>query len=235
MKILKRLLLRCLQIGLAFVALTALAVLWRGWVDPGQSAMMVETGRLQAAGGQTSVTLRHRWVDLEDIAPAMQLAVVAAEDQKFPVHHGFDLEAIREAWQANQRGSDLRGASTISMQVAKNLFLWRDRGWLRKGLEAWFTLLIETFWSKQRILEMYLNIAQFDARIFGVEAASQYFYAKPAARLDRYEAALLAAVLPAPEIYRVERPGDYIRERQLWILRQMRGLGYGHLPGREGS
>lgn len=232
MSLLKRLLLRCCHIALAFVSLTTLAVVWHGWVDPAGSAMMVETRQRLARAGLPD-TLRRQWVDYEAVSPALALAVVAAEDQKFPQHFGFDLEAVREVWRANRRGERLRGASTISMQVAKNLYLWRERSWLRKALEAWFTLLIEIVWSKQRVLEVYLNIVQFDQRVFGAEAAARHFFAKPAARLDRYEAALLAAVLPAPEVYRVEAPTPYIRERQVWILRQMRGLGYQHLAALE--
>ena len=155
----------------------------------------------------------------------MMLAAIAAEDQKFPTHHGFDLEAVQSALSDYEQGGSLRGASTISQQVAKNLYLWPGRSLFRKGLEAWFTVLLETLWSKQRILEVYLNIAQFGDRLFGVEAASQQFFGIAANQLSAEEAALLAAVLPGPEIYQVDQPSTEVLGRQTWILEQMEQLG----------
>jgi monofunctional biosynthetic peptidoglycan transglycosylase len=159
------------------------------------------------------------------MSPDVALAVVAAEDQKFPVHSGFDLEAIEDAMDERKSGRRTRGASTISQQVAKNLFLWPGKNWLRKGLEAWLTIWIELLWPKQRILETYLNVAQFGPGVFGVEAAAHAYFHKPAAQLDRDEAALLAAVLPSPERFNAARPSNYVLERRSWILGQMRGLG----------
>jgi monofunctional biosynthetic peptidoglycan transglycosylase len=147
--------------------------------------------------------------------------VIASEDQKFLMHDGFDFDAIGKAVTDAQRGRRLRGASTISQQVAKNLFLWPGQSWVRKGLEAWFTVWIEFLWPKQRILEVYLNSAQFGRGIWGVEAASRAYFGKDAARLTRPDAALLAAVLPSPTRYRVVNPGPYMRDRQTWILHQM--------------
>jgi monofunctional biosynthetic peptidoglycan transglycosylase len=167
----------------------------------------------------------HDWVPWEQIPRHAALAVIAAEDQKFLEHDGFDFEAIDRALTDARRGRRLRGASTISQQVAKNLFLWPGKSWARKGLEAWFTLCIETLWPKRRILEVYLNSAEFGRGIWGVEAASRHYFGKPAARITRAEAALLAAVLPNPRRYRVVNPGPVVRERQQWILGQMRGLG----------
>lgn len=213
--------------------LTSATVLFHRFYNPAPSALMVGWQHTLAAREQPAPPLRQTWVAYPAIAAPLKLAVVTAEDQKFPVHHGFDLEAIDKAWAGNQQGEDLRGASTISMQVAKNVYLWPGRSWLRKGLEAWFTLLIETFWSKQRILEVYLNVAQFDSNTFGAEAAAQQFFNKSAARLNRAEAALLAAVLPAPTIYRVEAPSAYTRQRQFWILWQMRLLGADYLAALE--
>lgn len=230
---LRRLLLRGVHIILAFMLLTGMAVLFHRFYNPAPSALMVDWQHTLVARGQPAPALQQTWVAYPAIAAPLKMAVVTAEDQKFPVHHGFDLEAINKAWVGNQQGDDLRGASTISMQVAKNVYLWPGRSWLRKGLEAWFTLLIETFWSKQRILEVYLNVAQFDANTFGAEAAAQQFFNKPAARLNRAEAALLAAVLPAPTIYKVEAPSAYIRQRQFWILWQMRLLGTDYLAALE--
>lgn len=203
---------------LAVGVVTALPVLALRWIDPPTSAFMLtdESGR----------PLRYEWVDMENISPHAAIAVVAAEDQLFPHHWGFDLNSIREAVQANhRRPTRVRGASTISQQVAKNLFLWRGRTWVRKGVEAWFTVLLEALWPKQRILEVYLNIAEFGRGIYGVEAASRHFYGKPASRLNADEAALLAAVLPNPRRSRVDRPSAYVLSRQEWILDQMRGLG----------
>jgi monofunctional biosynthetic peptidoglycan transglycosylase len=155
----------------------------------------------------------------------MGVAVIAAEDQMFPVHHGFDYEAIQKAIDHNESGKRIRGASTLTQQTAKNLFLWSGRTWIRKGLEAYFTVLLETFWSKRRILETYLNIAEFGDGIYGVEAASQHYFHKPAARLSSEEAALLAAILPNPRRYSVNKPGPYVRERQQSILTQIGQLG----------
>jgi monofunctional glycosyltransferase len=150
---------------------------------------------------------------------------VASEDQRFPTHRGFDMDQIRKAMDEAQRGRRARGASTISQQVAKNLFLWNGHSWVRKGLEAWFTVLIETLWPKRRILEVYLNSAEFGYGIYGAEAAAQAFFHKPAARLTRDEAARLAAVLPNPVRMRAERPSQYVQRRQREIATQMAALG----------
>ena len=168
---------------------------------------------------------QHEWVPWSEISRHAAVAVIAAEDQKFLEHDGFDFEAIDKALTDSRRGRRLRGASTISQQVAKNLFLWPGQSWVRKGLEAWFTLWIELLWPKQRILEVYLNSAEFGRGVWGVEAASRQFFGKPAARLNRPEAALLAAVLPNPGRFRVSNPSPYVRQRQDWILWQMRMLG----------
>jgi len=184
------------------------------WFAPPTSAFM-----LQDDSGRDPVM--YDWVDWADIGVAPALAVVAAEDQKFAEHFGFDLQSIRNSLDAFNHGADLRGASTITQQVAKNLYLWPGRSLLRKGLEAYFTVLIELTWPKQRILEIYLNIAEFGPGIYGVPAASRHFFAKPPSSLSHSEAALLAAVLPNPIALRVDRPSDYVRERQRWISGQM--------------
>jgi monofunctional biosynthetic peptidoglycan transglycosylase len=168
---------------------------------------------------------QHDWVPWREISRHAAVAVIAAEDQRFLEHDGFDFGAIDKAMTDARRGRRLRGASTISQQVAKNLFLWPGQSWLRKGLEAWFTLWIELLWPKHRILEVYLNSAEFGRGIWGVESASRRFFGKPAARLNRAEAALLAAVLPNPKRFRVSNPSPYVRQRQDWILWQMRMLG----------
>ncbi|HEY7739721.1 MAG TPA: monofunctional biosynthetic peptidoglycan transglycosylase [Steroidobacteraceae bacterium] len=167
---------------------------------------------------------QHDWVPWEEISRHAAVAVIAAEDQRFLGHGGFDFEAIDQALTDARRGRRLRGASTISQQVAKNLFLWPGQSWPRKALEAWFTLWIEVLWPKQRILEVYLNSVEFGRGVWGVEAASRRYFRKPAARLNRPEAALLAAVLPNPKRFRVSNPSPYLRRRQDWILWQMRML-----------
>ena len=168
---------------------------------------------------------RHRWVDLNRISPNLPLAVVASEDQKFPEHWGFDVEAIEKAYELNQHSHRVHGASTISQQVAKNLFLWSGRSYFRKGLEAYFTLLIEAIWPKRRIIEVYLNIAEFGYGTYGAEAAAQRFFKKPAARLSRSESAVLAAVLPNPQRLSASMPSAYVQTRRDWILGQMQALG----------
>ncbi|MDI7385515.1 monofunctional biosynthetic peptidoglycan transglycosylase [Cronobacter dublinensis] len=189
------------------------------------SAVMVERQFSAWFSGDFSYVAHSDWVSMDEISPWMGLAVIAAEDQKFPEHWGFDMAAIQKAVSHNERSSRIRGASTLSQQTAKNLFLWDGRSWLRKGLEAGLTLGIETVWSKRRILTVYLNIAEFGEGVFGVEEASQRYFNKPARRLTASEAALLAAVLPNPIHFKVSAPSGYVRTRQQWILRQMRQLG----------
>jgi len=167
----------------------------------------------------------YQWVPLQQISPFVALAVVAAEDQKFPGHFGFDVESIKQAVAQHTDGGQLRGASTITQQVAKNLFLWQGRSYLRKGLEAWMTLLLELIWPKQRILEVYLNIAEMGPHTFGAQAAARAFFSKSAAELDREQAAVLAAVLPNPLKMQAERPSAYVLGRRNDILRQMQALG----------
>lgn len=194
------------------------------WVPVPVTSFMIQD-RI-AASGEKRIGPRpaHDWVPWTAISRHAAAAVIAAEDQKFLEHEGFDLEAIDKARSDAKRGRRLRGASTISQQVAKNLFLWPGQSWLRKGLEAWFTLWIELLWTKQRILEVYLNSAEFGRGVWGIGAASRHFFHKPAAALNRHEAALLAAVLPSPKRLRVDRPSPYVLRRQRWILRQMQDI-----------
>ncbi|MBO0637697.1 monofunctional biosynthetic peptidoglycan transglycosylase [Pantoea agglomerans] len=187
------------------------------------SAVMAERQIGAWLRGDFSYVAHSDWVGHDEISPWMGLAVIASEDQKFPTHWGFDVAAIESV--LDNSDSRMRGASTLSQQTAKNLFLWDGRSWVRKGLEAGLTVGIETVWTKRRILTVYLNIAEFGPGIFGVEAASQRYFHKPASRLTAADAALLAAVLPNPIRYRAAAPSGYVRERQQWILRQMRQLG----------
>jgi monofunctional biosynthetic peptidoglycan transglycosylase len=203
---------------------TAAPIVALRWFQPLSSAMMRST-RKQLARRQSGRTLAFEWVDLSRISPVMCLAAIAAEDAYFRNHSGFDWESIREARVHNQSHVQKRGASTITQQVAKNLFLWSTRSYVRKLLEAYLTTLIEALWPKRRILEMYLNIAQFGDDLFGVEAAAHRYFDKAAAELDRNEAALLAAALPNPVTYRVSRPSHQLRFRQSFVLASMRRLG----------
>lgn len=203
----------------SFFLLSALTVLALRWLPVPTSAVMLQRSISEQQWQH------YQWTDLENIAAEVALAVVAAEDQKFPAHFGFDLQAIRKALSHNARGGQLRGASTLTQQVARNLFLWQGRSWIRKGLEAWMTVLIEALWPKQRILEVYLNIAETGHQTFGVEAAAQRFLGTSAARLTRQQAALIAAVLPSPNRLHIARPSAYVLERRDHILQQMQALG----------
>jgi monofunctional biosynthetic peptidoglycan transglycosylase len=209
----------------AGLLLSVASVLVMRWFNPPLSAFMAEATIAAWIDRDQDYSLHHQWVDLAQISPNLALAVVASEDQKFPEHWGFDVEAIEKAYKLNQHSHRVRGASTISQQVAKNMFLWSGRSYFRKGLEAYFTVLIETCWPKRRILEVYLNIAEFGKGTFGAEAAAQRFLHKPAARLTRSDAAVMAAVLPNPERFLISAPSRYIEQRRAWILEQMQALG----------
>ncbi|CNI44518.1 monofunctional biosynthetic peptidoglycan transglycosylase [Yersinia mollaretii] len=190
------------------------------------SMVMIERQVAAWLSGDFSYVAHSDWVPMDEISPYMALAVMAAEDQKFPEHWGFDVGAIESALSHNQRNQNrIRGASTLSQQTAKNLFLWDGRSWVRKGLEVGLTAGIELVWTKRRILTVYLNIAEFGEGIFGVEAAAQHFFKKSASKLSASEAALLAAVLPNPLRFKANAPSGYVISRQQWILRQMRQLG----------
>lgn len=199
---------------LCVVASMAVTLSFR-WINPPGSAFMVWHTL------STGLRADQRWTPLSRISPTLHIAVIAAEDQKFPLHFGFDFQSIAETVEQQQR----RGASTITQQTAKNLFLWSGRSYLRKGIEAWFALLMELFLPKQRILEIYLNIAEFGPGIYGAESASRRFYGKSAAHLTAYEAAILAAVLPNPKRMSAARPSRYVRGRALEILDIIDSLG----------
>jgi monofunctional glycosyltransferase len=220
--LLRRLLWRSL---LALVVLTVTPVLCVRWVPPPTTAFMLEKRAAIFLRREPQKIIRYRWIAWESISPQMRLAVVAAEDQKFPHHWGFDFESISDAVQEQDARGRLRGASTITQQVARNLFLWPGRSYMRKGLEAYFTVLLELLWPKRRILEVYLNVAEFGDGTYGVAAASQNFFGKRPSDLQREEAALLAAVLPNPARLRVRNPSTYVRERAGWIEEQMAHLG----------
>jgi monofunctional glycosyltransferase len=223
--VLRRLLGWLLAVLLVCLVITGLPVLLMRWLHPTTSAIMLQAQVAAWRAGHRGNHIEYQWVSLEQISPHVALAVIASEDQQFPFHAGFDFNSIREAVRASERGKRLRGASTISQQVAKNLFLWNGHSFVRKGLEAWFTVLIEALWPKERILEVYLNIAQFGDGIYGVQAAAHHFWHKSARSLTSAEAATLAAVLPNPLLMHADRPSRYVLQRRAWILTQMRALG----------
>ena len=201
------------------ILISIIPVLVFRWVPPPTSAVMLSRTLLEAKQQD------YQWVPLAHMSADLPLAVVASEDQKFPDHFGFDISAIKDAVEQHAQGGRLRGASTLTQQVARNLFLWQGRSLLRKGLEAWLTLLLELFWSKERILEVYLNIAETGKQTFGVQAASLKFFSRPASAVTREQAALLAAVLPNPLRFQANRPSAYVIKRRNEILGQMAQLG----------
>jgi len=201
---------------IVMLASIALTLPWR-WLDPPTTAFMLQE-RFNNKGN-----IHQRWVSLSEISPALPVAIVAAEDQKFPHHHGFDFQSISMA--LNEDRGRLRGASTISQQLAKNLYLWSGRSLFRKALEAYFTVLIELTWPKRRILEVYLNVVEFGPGIYGADAASRSFFAKPPGQITPREAALLAAVLPNPKRMSVPRPSEYVQMRSAEIEAAVRALG----------
>jgi monofunctional biosynthetic peptidoglycan transglycosylase len=188
------------------------------------TTLMIER-RIASLFSEGKYSPKYTWVPFDKIAPVMSAAVIASEDQTFPEHNGFDWKAIQKALNHNERSTRTKGASTLTQQTAKNLFLWSRRSWVRKGFEAYFTLLMETCWNKRRILETYLNIVEFGDGIYGVEAAAQHYFGKSAAKLNSSEAALLAAILPNPHRYSVKAPGPFVRDRQQWILQQIQQMG----------
>jgi monofunctional biosynthetic peptidoglycan transglycosylase len=214
-----------LYLVLAWFVITIALVLAMRWINPFTSAFIVEDRITATVDHDPAYKYRHAWVGWSQISPWMKLAVICSEDQRFPDHNGFDLKQIDDAMRKHENGGRLRGASTISQQTAKNIFLWSGPSWIRKGFEVYFTLLIELLWSKQRILEIYLNSAEFGRGVFGVGAASSSFFHKPASQLNAYEAALVAAVLPSPKRFHAEAPSNYIKQRAAWIMGQMQHLG----------
>ena len=169
----------------------------------------------------SSKTFQHDWVSIDDISKHLQLAVICSEDQNFLNHSGFDYDAIKQAINNNRNGKRLKGASTISQQTAKNVFLWPQRSWIRKGFETYFTVLIELCWSKERIIEVYLNSIEIGNGIYGAQSASQYWFKKPAGKLSKYEAAAIVAILPNPRKYIADPASTYIESRKMWIVQQM--------------
>ncbi|MBC2689199.1 MULTISPECIES: monofunctional biosynthetic peptidoglycan transglycosylase [Pseudomonas] len=215
---------RFMKALLWFAGGSIVLVLLLRFIPPPGTALMVER-KIESWFDGEPIDLQRDWQSWDNISDDLKVAVMAGEDQKFPEHWGFDFGAIQAALAHNERGGSIRGASTLSQQVAKNLFLWSGRSWLRKGLEAWFTALIEVFWPKQRILEVYLNSVEWDAGVFGAEAAARHHFGVSARSLSRQQASLLAAVLPNPRVYSASHPSAYVARRAGWIRQQMSQLG----------
>ncbi|MGV8932477.1 MAG: monofunctional biosynthetic peptidoglycan transglycosylase [Luteimonas sp.] len=213
------------KLPLLLLGLSVLQVLALRFIDPPFSAFMAGRQFDAWVAGDWRFRVAYDWRDLDAIAPSLPVSLVAAEDQNFASHSGFDFKAIEKARTNNARGRKVRGASTISQQLAKNLFLWSGRSWVRKGIEAWYTVLIETLWPKHRIIEVYANVAEFGDGIYGAQAAARSFWGKDAARLSSSESARLAAVLPSPKRYSAARPGPYVQRRAQWIERNVRRIG----------
>lgn len=212
------------RIILGFVILSVVSVIIYRWVPVPITPLMVIRAIEQKADGKEA-KMKHDWVPLEEISPKLQLAVVCSEDQNYLKHFGFDWGAIEKAMKENEEGKRVRGASTITQQTAKNVFLWPGRSYIRKAFEVWFTILVEIFWSKERIMEVYLNSIEMGDGVYGAEAASQYWYKKKAIKLTKDEAAGIAAVLPNPLKYRANPPTNYIIKRKTWIKQQMNYWG----------
>lgn len=214
----------CWKSCLWFIGLSVFSVILFRWVPIPVTPLMLVRCMEQKMDGK-EVKLDKRWTPLEKLSPHLQLAVVCTEDQNFLWHYGIDFGALQKAMNNTEGREKRRGASTISQQVAKNVFLWNGRNWIRKGFEVYFTLLIETFWSKQRIMEVYLNVAEMGDGIYGAEAASRAYFKKSAVSLSKEQAATLASILPSPRRYSARRPGPYLQRRINWTLQQMRFWG----------
>lgn len=216
----KKLLKFFLKVTLWLLAIPVIGVIIFKWVPiPATPLMVIRYFE------QKENVWKHDWVPLEEISTNLQLAVICSEDQNFLDHNGFDMKAIEKAYDNNQKGKRVRGASTISQQTAKNIFLWPQRSWLRKGLETYVTFLMELIWTKERIMTVYLNSIEMGSGIYGSEAASQYWFKKPASKLTKSEAAAIAAILPRPLKYRANPPTAYIANRKVWIMKQMSFFG----------
>jgi monofunctional biosynthetic peptidoglycan transglycosylase len=194
------------------------------WVPIPFTPLMILRNIEQWSVGK-SATFEHKWVSMDKISPNLVKAVIVSEDQKFMEHFGFDMEAMEKAYEGNKKGKKIKGGSTITQQTAKNVFLWPQRSYVRKAFEVYFSFLIEVFWSKERILEVYLNSIEMGNGVYGAEAASQHWFRKPAVKLSTYEAASIAAILPNPRKYKATRSSRYVEGRKSWIVRQMGYFG----------
>lgn len=209
---------------LIFIISSIIPVIAYKWLPVPLTPLMV-IRNIEQMGNHKGLEMKHDWVSLDKISPKLQLAVVCSEDQNYLNHFGFDINAIKKAMIENKEGKRFRGGSTISQQTAKNVFLWPGRSYIRKAFEAWFTLLIEFFWSKERIMEVYLNSIEMGNGIYGAEAAANYWFKKSAIKLSKDEAASIAAILPNPLKFKANPPSTYIAKRKTWIKQQMNFWG----------
>jgi monofunctional biosynthetic peptidoglycan transglycosylase len=209
---------------IVFIGASLLGVILFRFVNPPFTWLMVQRGFERKAAGK-DWKIDKQWVDFDQIADPMKRAAVAAEDQTFLENHGFDFKAIQRAIRKNAKSKKLIGGSTITQQTAKNVFLYPGRSMIRKGLEAWFTVLIETFWSKKRVMEVYLNVIEMGDGIYGIEAASQAYFNKPASKLTNRQAAAIAVIFPSPLKWSATKPTRYLKRRQYLIRNNMRRLG----------
>jgi len=208
-----------LRLLIVFIIITIIPVFIFKYAHPPVTPLMIIRSMHQASDDTTK--RQYNWIPIEKMSPYIYQAAIAAEDDHFMTHHGFDMEAMELAFESNQDHKQIKGGSTISQQTAKNVFLWPHRDYVRKGMEAWFTFLIETIWGKKKIMETYLNVVELGDGIFGVEAASQKYFKKPASKLNTVEAAALLAVFPNPHIYKVIKPSEYTKEYKIAIVKRM--------------
>ena len=214
-----------------FIVLSVLWVLLYKFVQVPYTPLMA----IRYVQSDMKLETKHQWKSIDEISPYLQLAVICSEDQNFLKHNGFDVKSIKKAYKSNKNGQKLKGGSTISQQTAKNVFLWPQRNWLRKGLETWFTFLIEMLWSKERILEVYLNSIEMGEGVYGAEAASRHWFNKEASHLTIDNAAAIAAILPNPRNYRASPASKYISSRMYWIKNQMQNYGTFTLQEEQGE
>lgn len=213
-----------LKFWIYFFIASVLIVFLMRWINPVFSSIMLQRQINAFFDGEIKF-IKNSWIDYDDVSKYVPLALIAAEDQNFSNHFGFDVEQIKKALKENLHRKRIRGASTITQQLAKNLFLWEGRSFIRKGIEAYFTILIEALWDKKRIIEVYMNIIELGDMTFGVASASEIYLKKDASKLTPTQAALIASVLPNPKRFLIARPSGYVRARQNWVLRQMNSIG----------
>lgn len=214
-------------LAIACIGISIFLILLLRWINPPTSSFMLQR-QFEAWQNEEELELQYQWVDWENISPAIKMAAITSEDQEFATHWGLDLNSIQKAIKEYERGEDLRGASTITQQTAKNLFLWPGQSYLRKGIETYCALLMELFWSKERILEVYLNIVEFGDGIYGVQAAAEHYFNTIPAHLSKWQSALMVTALPAPKRYNLANPSHYMLERRTWVLQYMDFLGNSH-------
>lgn len=207
------------------VLFSLLFILLLRWINPPTSAFMMQRSVTAWWDGEEDFELYQSWTDWKNMSPHIKMAAITSEDQNFANHWGIDFGSVQKALEEYERGQDLRGASTITQQTAKNLFLWPAQSYIRKGVEAYFALLLELLWSKERILEVYLNIVEFGNGTYGVQAAAERYFNTSPARLSKAQSALMVTALPSPKRYNLAAPSSYMRERQRWVMQYMDLLG----------